>query len=106
MDMGRVGTTSQLARWVSWIQPALSQVEARGVSDANRHLEVVKANVLLQCDHVKSYPVVDQAIQAGRLRVHGLLFNLESGDLSAYNETAGVWRSVGESSDSPAAEPE
>ena len=106
MDPGTVGATSQIARWVSWIQPALSQVEARGVDEANRYLEVVKANILLQCDHVKSYPMVDQTIRAGRLQVHGWLFDLESGDLMTFDDTTGVWQPLRTSTDSPDGEPE
>jgi carbonic anhydrase len=94
LGQGGQNTTSHLARWVSWIQPAVSQVEARGVAQETRWLETCKANVLLQCSNVMSYPAVSQANREGRLTVHGWLFDLESGSLLAYDDQSAMWRQV------------
>ena len=42
---GDLNTTSSLGRWVSWIRPALSQVEALGLSEEDLYLETIKANI-------------------------------------------------------------
>lgn len=94
LNQGSQNTTSHIARWVSWIQPAVSQVEAMGIAQEARQLETAKANVLLQRQNVKSYPVVSQAQKEGRLAVHGWLFDLASGSLLAFDDESATWRSV------------
>ncbi len=95
-----------MARWVTWIRPALSQVEALGLPEEDRYLETIKANVLLQRGNVESYPDVSHALKAGRLRVHGWLFDLESGDLIAYDDATNKWQDVSSPSDEQATIPE
>ncbi len=94
LDQGVRNRTSHLARWVSWIQPAVYQVEARGIAPEARQMETAKANVLQQCENVKSYPVVSQAQKEGRLAVHGWLFDLESGSLLAFDDENTTWRPI------------
>ena len=102
LDRGALNTTSHMARWVSWIRPALSQVEASGFPEEDRYLETIKANVLLQRGNVESYPDVSHALKAGRLSVHGWLFDLESGDLIAYDDATNKWQDVSSPSNEPA----
>jgi carbonic anhydrase len=94
LDQDRLKTTSHLARRVSWIRPALSQVEASGSPEEERWLETIKANVLLQRGNVESYPEVSHALKSGRLSLHGWLFDLESGDLKAYDDATNKWLDV------------
>lgn len=91
VNQGGLNTASQMARWVSWIRPAYSQVEASGLPEEVRYLETIKANVLLQRQNVESYPDVSRASKAGRLSVHAWLFELETGDLSAYDDATRNW---------------
>jgi carbonic anhydrase len=94
LEQGRVKATSHMARWVSLISPALSQVEASGFPEEERWLETVKANVLLQRGNVESYLEVSDALKSGRLSLHGWLFDLESGDLKAYDDATNKWLDV------------
>ena len=95
MNQGSLNMASHMARWVSWIRPALSQVEALGLPEDVRYLETIKANVLLQRGNVESYLDVSRALKAGRLSVHAWLFDLESGDLKAYDDATSRWTDVG-----------
>jgi carbonic anhydrase len=92
LDQASLNTTSPMTRWVSWIRPALSQVEALGLPEEDRYLETIKANILLQRSNVEGYPDVSHALKAGRLSVHGWLFDLESGDLIAYDDATNKWK--------------
>jgi len=94
LDQGSLNATSHMVRWVSWIRPALSQVESLGLPEEDRYLETIKANVLLQRGNVKSYPEVIHALKTGRLNVHGWLFDLESGDLIAYDDATNKWQDI------------
>ena len=94
MDHGGLRGASHLARWVSWILPAVSQAEALGLPEEERYIETIKANVLLQRGNVEGYPHVSRALKAGQLQVHAWLFDLESGILIAYDDAAGRWMDV------------
>jgi len=94
MNHGTLNVASHMARWVSWIRPALSQVEALGLPEEDRCLETIKANVLVQRGNVEGYPDVSRALKAGQLRVHAWLFDLESGALIAYDDATGRWTDI------------
>jgi carbonic anhydrase len=83
-----------LARWIEWARPARTWAEASGVPQEARYLETVKANVLVQCENLRSYPCVREAVKAGRLVLHAWLYDLHTGDLSAYDDEAGQWRAL------------
>ena len=102
LDRGSLNTASYMARWLSWIRPALSQVEASGLPEEDRYLETIKANVLLQRRNVEGYPDVSHALKAGRLSVHGWLFDIESGDLIAYDDATNKWMDIISPSDEQA----
>jgi carbonic anhydrase len=99
LDQGSLNATSHMARWLSLIRPALSQVEASGSPAEERWMETIKANVLLQCGNVESYPEVRDALKTGRLSLHGWLFDLKSGDLKTYDDVTKKWQDVSSHSD-------
>ena len=43
-------------------------------------------NVLQQLDHLRSYPIITERIQQGRLKLHGWWFDLHSADVYAFEE--------------------
>jgi carbonic anhydrase len=94
VNQGSLNIASHMARWVSWIQPALSQVEAMGLPEEIRYLETIKANVLLQRRNVETYPDVRHALKANRLSVHAWLFDLDSGELMAFDDIAHNWTEI------------
>ena len=94
MEHGSVKTTSHIARWVSWIRPAFSQIEALGLPEEDRSLATVKENVLLQRRNVESYPDIRRALRTGQLSVHSWLFDLESGDLLAHDDATNTWQVI------------
>lgn len=75
----------------SWLNHA---VEAKNRVDAkikkpsnpkevkNRSRLIEQENVRLQIEHLKTYPVVTGALQAGQIQIHGLYYDLETGALS------------------------
>ena len=91
LDQNKLNPASSLARWLSWIEPARSQVDELGVGEEERYLETIKANVLLQRQNVQSYPNISEALESGRLMLHAWLFDLETGNLTAYDDAASKW---------------
>lgn len=80
-----------LVRWLEWARPARNQVEAAGVTDAYRHLELVRTNVLIQQENLKSYPCVREAQNMGLLELHAWVYDLMSEELFAHEAVNGEW---------------
>ncbi len=52
-------------------------------------LEITSAeNVLTQIDHLKTYPLVRSRLYQGRLNIYGWVYNLETGEVLAYDSVS------------------
>ncbi|MFN5854998.1 MAG: carbonic anhydrase [Pseudanabaenaceae cyanobacterium] len=52
-------------------------------------LEITSAeNVLTQIDHLKTYPIVRSRLYQGRLNIYGWVYNLETGEVLAYDSVS------------------
>ena len=49
----------------------------------------IKSNVLVQLDHLRTYPAVALAESAGELTLHGCFYRFETGDVSAFDSVTG-----------------
>lgn len=47
---------------------------------------LVAENVLVQIDNLKTYPVVRSRLHQGKLKIYGWIYNIENGEVLAYNE--------------------
>lgn len=64
--------------------------EKHGEIDGDERIWLsVQENVLLQLEHLRSLPVIAQAVQAGELNLHGWVYRIESGEVLAYDEEVG-----------------
>jgi len=61
-----------------------AKIEAPKTPEASkkRSRMIEEENVRLQIEHLNLYPVVKEALKEGKIRVHGLYYNLENGELS------------------------
>jgi carbonic anhydrase len=48
----------------------------------------VKANVVVQLNHLRSFQAVHEAEQRGHLRLHGCFYRFETGEVSAFSDPA------------------
>lgn len=84
-----------LAGWLELARPALDRlspsVEEQGISRLN---SLVQANVLLQCEHLFTYPCVEDAVGKNEIRVHPWFYDMNTGDLLAHHEPTGGWHAV------------
>ena len=53
--------------------------------------ETSRRNVLLQIEHLKSYPAVEQAMARGDLSLHGLWFDIRQADVLYYEKEPDRW---------------
>lgn len=65
-----------------WLEHSESLLE----TDASDDLDaLIEANVLLQLEHLKSYPGVQAKLDAGEISLHGWVYDIGSGDVRAHN---------------------
>lgn len=93
LDLSR---ESHMSRWVEMARPAYSQVKASGVAEEKRHLEMVRANVLLQRKNLLTYDCARDAVKAGELSVHAWLYDIWTGDLQQHDDKSGQWHALAE----------
>jgi len=74
-----------LQAWLAYASEAQEHLPAE-LEDAARLDALIEANVLLQLEHLRSYPFIAEAERAGRLRLHGWVYDLVTEQVRAYEE--------------------
>jgi carbonic anhydrase len=82
-----LGDMPAVARWLGHARDILPVVKAAGedLSPAELLQLAVERNVLLQMEHLKSYPFVAEFLAAGRLRLHGWVYHLATGEVTIHD---------------------
>jgi len=57
-------------------------------------METIKAHVQFQLDNLKTYPAVSDGLAAGKVAIHGWIYNMERGEVLAYDPDSGEWRDL------------
>ena len=80
--------SSHLRSWLRHGEGALKQLAGGLAPDKSlpRHNQLSQLNVLAQLEHLKTYPMVRERLQAKTLRLHGWWFELKNADVYAYEE--------------------
>lgn len=85
-----------LQSWLEYGEKAsslISQIEfPKTLAEHNR---ISQANVLLQMTHLKTYPLLQERIQSGRLHLHGWWFDIGSGNVYAFDEATRRFELIG-----------
>lgn len=88
------GREAHLGRWVEHTRPAHRLIEAACVPEDERLVATVKAHVQFQLDNLMTYGLVRDGVAAGRIGLHGWIYDMERGELSAYDPGSGEWRGL------------
>ena len=76
-----------VAKWLDHAGPVREWLARTGALDGPGALErAVDANVIVQLDHLRTHPCVADALSAGRLTLHGWVYDIASGEVRAYDE--------------------
>jgi carbonic anhydrase len=78
-----------VAAWLSHAEPTrqVMQQKYAGLHGHDLLNAAIRANVLVQLEHLRSYPVVASRLTDGRLELHGWVYEIESGRIEAYQPT-------------------
>ena len=76
-----------LARWLHHANPAVFRLEHEGALDSNLkpHDQLSQVNVLVQLEHLMSYPIVREKVMAGTLQLSAWWFEVASGSMYVYD---------------------
>lgn len=85
----------------NWLRHADATLEI--VREHYRHLHgqslynaAAEENVLVQLEHLRTLPVVASRISSGRVRLHGWMYKIESGEVFHYDSEAGQFLKFGD----------
>lgn len=80
-------TMPAVKHWLQYADAAKAVVEERKYDTPEKKLnEMVKENVIAQLNNMKTHPSVAVALRKGALRLHGWVYDIESGLIIALTE--------------------
>ncbi|MGC9158683.1 MAG: carbonic anhydrase [Terracidiphilus sp.] len=91
LNPGKIEEMPAVRAWLRHVEPAfdhLDQLE-HGAGELTRQAALTHANVLLQMSNLETHASVRRARVEGRLHVHGWYYNILTGRIDQYDETAG-----------------
>jgi len=76
-----------LKQWLRHGEKALEncQKDPRVTPGLALHNQLSQLNVLMQLEHLKTYPLVQEALASGRLKLHGWWFELKQADVHVFD---------------------
>jgi carbonic anhydrase len=88
--------TPNLANWLHHASSAVFRLEQEGPLDPrlSRPNQLSQLNVLVQLEHLASYPIVRQRIAEGTLHLSGWWFNIATGEVSAYDRESRTFEAI------------
>ncbi|WP_416879021.1 carbonic anhydrase [Litorimonas sp.] len=75
-------------RWLGYSKAAVSIVDKLGddMTDDEKMSFLIEQNVLLQLQHLRTHPSVAAALAKGEVQLHGWVYDIKSGAVTAYDE--------------------
>lgn len=91
MDPESVKNLPHVSQWLSYSKAALQIVEERApnASREEKLQMLVKENVLLQLQHIRTHPHVAAKSATGKIELHAWAYDIGQGDVEAYDEKLG-----------------
>ncbi|HKU44967.1 MAG TPA: carbonic anhydrase [Polyangiales bacterium] len=102
----RMPTVASWLRFADVPRQLVLQGKDARAADAPSTLDaLVRENVLTQLTHLSTHPAVAVRLQRGTVQLHGWVYDIERGEISAYDAASGCYRPL-ESQPMPHATPE
>ncbi len=88
-----LGTMPTVASWLRNAEAARSVVEVThpGVTGPDKLQALVEQNVRIQLAHLATHPAVAARLATGRVRLHGWVYGIEDGSVSAVDAAGGAF---------------
>ncbi|HWB01363.1 MAG TPA: carbonic anhydrase [Pirellulales bacterium] len=78
---------SNLGKWLHHCASAVFRLQQEGPLDSTLTVQnqLSQMNVLLQLEHLMTYPIVRERVEAKKIRICGWWFEIRSGEMHAFN---------------------
>lgn len=88
MNLDALSSLPHTKEWLSFSTAAVAVVEEKGsnMSDAEKMHLLIQENVLLQLQHLRTHPTVAAALAAGKIKLHGWVYDIKTGGVEAYDD--------------------
>jgi carbonic anhydrase len=88
MQLESVAHLPHVSRWLGYAKAAVAAADAlgEGLGEEERMLLLTEQNVLLQMQHLRTHPAVAARLARRELVIHGWIYDIASGHVSAYHE--------------------
>ncbi|HSG91688.1 MAG TPA: carbonic anhydrase [Pseudomonadales bacterium] len=88
LNLGGLDALPHVKEWLGYTKAAVDVVDAIGadLDDAARMRMLLEQNVILQLRHLETHPSVAARVAKGDLRLHGWVYDIKTGDVSAFDE--------------------
>ena len=96
MNPAGLDSLPHVREWLGYSKAAVDVVNELGkdAEDATRMKMLLEQNVILQLAHLRTHPTVAVRLAKGDLQLHGWVYDIESGDVQAYNEDTNDFETV------------
>lgn len=74
-----------VTRWLKNGAEARRDVMARKLPKKDQLLAITQRNVVLQLDHLRTYPAVNERLKSGKLRISAWVYDIKHGKVTEYN---------------------
>ena len=87
-----------IREWLGYSKAAVDVVNELGkdLDDKKRMEMLLQQNVILQLQHLRTHPTVATRLAKGDLQLHGWVYDIRTGDVSAYDEGQNKFKPVSE----------
>jgi len=104
MDPSSVAHLPLVSRWMAQSDSVRKLVEERyaHLAPDARERAAVGENVLAQLEHLRNFPFVAEPLAAGKLRLSGWVYKIETGEVFDYDPTSGQFVLMSDKHDSQA----
>lgn len=82
-----------VTRWLRYGDEARRRLDTQvaGADEEERLRRLTELNVLVQMEHLTTHPAVQLALAEGRLAIHGWVYEIETGEVRAYDRERGTF---------------
>jgi len=96
MDPSGLDSLPHVREWLGYSKAAVDVVQeiAGDASETEKMHLLLEQNVVLQLQHLKTHPSVAAKLAKGTIVLHGWVYDIKSGDVSAFDETKNEFVSV------------
>lgn len=94
-----VSELKELRQWLRHAEPVQKELWHSGLAGADLLRAAVQRNVLVQIEHLRTHPQVQERLAAGSLELYGWVFDIESGDVLGFDPLTERFESLSERAD-------